>query len=160
MTALFLPSGVLFKRTQIKYPFKIDIYCSYLFVCFGISIASYSLKPAFMGRWRTREVDMSRWRETLCGGRIKNVEPDHQYPFSSSPSEVLSCDGKFYAHPAKHAFGDPFSVTLTLPTGEADFLNWQSVEQKTRYSFREQDYHDEIEIPEAAMAYFENKYMK
>lgn len=144
----------------MKCLYKIVSYDLYLFAHFGISIALLSLKITINKTMVNKGGNMSRWRETLCGNRIKNVEPDHQYPFSASPSEVLSCDGKFYAQPAKHAFVAPFSVTLTLATGEPDFLSWESVEQKTRYSFKEQDYHEEIEIPEAAMAYFENKYMK
>ena len=102
----------------------------------------------------------SRWKDTLCGSRIKNLETDSAINLSSKPSEVLSCEGKFYAKPEDRAFVKPFSVTLTLATGIPEFVKWHSVDQQTHYSFSEEDYKEEIEIPEAAMVYFENKYMK
>jgi hypothetical protein len=103
---------------------------------------------------------MSRWRETLCGSRIKNISIADAEVMPSKTSEVLSCEGKFYANPSSQAFVKPFSVTLNLPTGEPEFLNWHSVDQQTRYSFKDQSYSEEIEVPDSALAYFENKYMK
>ncbi len=105
---------------------------------------------------------MSRWRETLCGSKIKTHQTEDSYTLiSAASSEVLSNGGAFRPRPPSKAFIAKKQLPLIfLPTNHYEVLVDEEGRHLSRYGNEESQKLDDIEVIEGNMGYFDTKHGK